>query len=731
MSPDLHNELCSLLNSLCEDCLSLTEKDRLEQLIIHEPEARRFYWAYIRLHGNLTWDAALSDSKSLVNYAQQLGATDSSVSVACTTATRPQPAPAQQGTVRRRTVRRHWSWPVAALSVALGIVLYFSSGNFPSGPSESDLTTPVVLDKTFSPSSIATHSSTDHSTATITEPADTSPIPVVDLHRTDLSHPVRGAPSSVTGQPATSPASIQPASVELIDEHVVTRINHIVAAQWAQAGVEPSPLADEAEWLRRIYLDVAGHIPDTATVDRYLSDAKPDKRSRIIDEVIQHPDYARHLSTIWMNLLVGRASDRPINRELLAKFLREQFRQNRPWTETVTRLIAAEGDANEVGETNFLLAHLNNQAVPATAVTTRIFLCQQVQCTQCHKHPDSKHGGSMAEFWELNSFFQQADIVENRKYNPATGRSEVVSRSLIEKNVGGPTYYDDLKGVMRVAYPKYAGQEVDPDPAVKRRQELARLLTDAGQRDLASALVNRTWAHYFGLGLVNPVDDMGPHSPCANPELLTTLTDAVIATGFDVERLHRWIVSSQAYGLSSEQIPGNRLDYPVDGELPLFSRMYVKPLSAEQLFDSLLVATAADRAGAHYWDDVEQQRRTWLAQFYSMLENEENCDASTFEGAFAQSLMLMNGDLVQNAISNAPGTVLHGILRQVNTDQDRIQHLCRAALGRDPKRSELAAFQPALRRRGDSSRPESPSESAPFEDIFWVYLNSTEFTINH
>ena len=337
--------------------------------------------------------------------------------------------------------------------------------------------------------------------------------------------------------------------------------------------------------------------PDAESVDRFLKDASLRKRQLLVDELVRKPDYARNLTTIWTNLLVGRTSDRPINRERLAKFLREQFRQNRPWTETVSRLVAAEGDGNEVGEANFLLAHLNNEAVPATAVTARIFLCQQVQCTQCHKHPDSKHGGSMAEFWELNSFFQQAGIVETSKYNPATGRTEIVSRSLVDREVGGPTYYDDLQGVMRVAYPKFEGQEVDPDPTVKRRQELAKLLTHEGQHELAAALVNRTWAHFFGQGLVNPIDDMGPHSPCANPELLEALTDAVVATNFDTERLNRWIVSTQAYHLSSAQVPGNRADLPVDGEMPLFSRMYLKPLSAEQMFDSLLVATAADRAG--------------------------------------------------------------------------------------------------------------------------------------
>ena len=698
MSPEVVSELYPLLEALCENRQTLKGQARLEQLVIAQPAARRLYLDYMQLHGTLAWDAALSQSASLVAYAERTG----------TTPVRPS-----------RWTTPRWAAIAGLLSTALLVVFFVSQGAGPvvvPGPNPVVDLAPATPGTT--PSVIATNDGVGQNPLV----ADTTPIPSVDLHRpaTPVSpDPVTPVPSVPTAVAVHAP---------LVDAELVDRLNGLVQAKWDEAGVHPSPVAEDAEWLRRVYLDLAGHIPDAESVDRFLKDASLRKRQLLVDELVRKPDYARNLTTIWTNLLVGRTSDRPINRERLAKFLREQFRQNRPWTETVSRLVAAEGDGNEVGEANFLLAHLNNEAVPATAVTARIFLCQQVQCTQCHKHPDSKHGGSMAEFWELNSFFQQAGIVETSKYNPATGRTEIVSRSLVDREVGGPTYYDDLQGVMRVAYPKFEGQEVDPDPTVKRRQELAKLLTHEGQHELAAALVNRTWAHFFGQGLVNPIDDMGPHSPCANPELLEALTDAVVATNFDTERLNRWIVSTQAYHLSSAQVPGNRADLPVDGEMPLFSRMYLKPLSAEQMFDSLLVATAADRAGAAYWEQAEEHRKAWLAQFYSVMENEENGDASTFDGTFSQSLMMMNGDLVRNAISNSPGTVLHEILRMQGDDQDRIQSLCRAALGRDPKRNELASFQQSIRH----SRPDaSTNQAEPYGDILWAYLNSTEFAVNH
>jgi hypothetical protein len=220
---------------------------------------------------------------------------------------------------------------------------------------------------------------------------------------------------------------------------------------------------------------------------------------------------------------------------------------------------------------------------------------------------------------------------------------------------------------------------------------------------------------------------MGPHSPCANPELLKALTDAVVASGFDVQRLNRWIVMSRAYQLSSQVAKATSGEMAADDETPLFNRMNIKPLSAEQVFDSLLVASAADHAGTTDWEQADNQRQTWMKQFFTATENEENCDASRFDGTFSQTLMMMNGDLVQTAVSSRPGTVLHEIVLAKIDDQERIRQLCRAALGRDPRRTELTAFQTAIKRHRDGKK----SDSSVFEDIFWSYLNSTEFAVNH
>lgn len=732
MATEFQTEMLSLLNALSENRLSREGIKRLEHLVISSREARQMYVRYMNLHGTLAWDAGLSEAFTTPksNDAKKAGGRRrlvSGPSSASTTPARPE----------RWSVARVGSLAAFAALFLFVSILWLTKQAAPSvvatvekpltAPELSVQPAPVPVESTPSQASGGAFAP-QVSLATAAVPA---PTPTQASSTTEVPLLSKDKPSAVVAtsdQPVVKSAAfdaITPAPVS--DFEIVSRINGLLEKKWEESGVQPAPPADEPEWLRRVYLDLVGHIPDRVSLNQFLTDHRPNKRRLVVESLLQTPDYARNLTTIWMNLLVGRANERPINREALAKFLRHQFHGNRPWTETVSKLVAAEGDGNEVGEANFLLAHLNNQAVPATAVTTRIFLCRQVQCTQCHKHPDSKHGGSMADFWELNSFFQQASIVENTKYDPTTGRTEVVSRSLVDKPVGGPIFFDDLSGLMRVAYPKFAGHEVDPDPSIKRRLELARLMTTVDRQELAAALVNRTWNHFFGQGLVNPIDDMGPHTPCAHPELLKALTDAVVASGFDLQRLNRWIVMSRAYQLSSSAVPPSSGDQLADDDTPLFNRMNIKPMSAEQMFDSLLVATAANYVGATDWEQADNQRQTWMKQFYTATENEENCDTSRFDGTFSQTLMMMNGDLVQKAVSNRPGTVLYEITRSKMDDQERVRQLCRAALSRDPRRSEMTAFQSAVKRRGDGKK----TDPSAYEDLFWSYLNSTEFSVNH
>ena len=690
MTSETRQQLLRLLDALFDDRATSEDCAQIERIVLADTAARQLYLEYLTLHGTLAWDVAV-------------GA--------------PAPEPAAAPRPVRSGVSRRWSAAIAATAAAVIVALLvvsFQAGPH-GGPGPIADVPPSVPDASPAP---------DQGTIPSVPAEGPGRSPIQLGQHTPSTTPIVPGPQPAQGNPSEAPTVVVAATET---RAVVAEINGALTAAWTAAEIKPSAVASDSEWVRRVYLDVAGHIPDVEAVERFVQDQRNDKRERLLEELLATPDYPRHFATIWTNLLIGRSSAKPVDRAALGRFLRRQFHENRAWTETVGELIAAEGSENDNGAASFLLAHLNNEAVPATAITSRLFLCTQVHCTQCHKHP--VNGTSQEEFWALNSFFQQAEVVEREAVDPVT-KMKRHERALVNRESGGPTFYEDLRGVMRVAYPKLEGQEVDAGPKVNRRRELARILASGDRPQLARAMVNRMWAHFFGSGFTNPIDDMGPHTPVAHPELLDELTASFVASDYDLKQLVRWICLSAPYQLTSEFGTANRSDTAAEGEAPLFSRMYVKPLSAEQMFDSLLVATGADRSLS--WNDAEKRRQEWLDQFYAAVDNEENGEASTFDGSFVQTLMMMNGDMIRQAVSGKPGTSLYAVLSSPGSESEKVRRLCLTALSRQPTPRELSRLVELVRRyRKDPRQPAELALNEGLSDVLWAYLNSSEFAVNH
>lgn len=507
----------------------------------------------------------------------------------------------------------------------------------------------------------------------------------------------------------------------------VEYIDQQIRQAWTDNEIRPSEEASAEEWVRRVYLDLLGRIPSLQEVSDWLDNDSPRRKSELIESLLEHPDYVRNFTTIWTNECIGRGTPRRVSRRGMEKFFREVFARNRPWDETVRDLVTAEGHFEENGAVNYILAQtqMRDEGVQLTAKTTRLFMGIQVQCTQCHNHPFNDW--QQSQFWQFNSFFRQVRRIDRRRQDPNTGRlvddySEVVRRSF-----DGPVYFEKRSGLMQVAFPEMQGRKVDPS-SDDRRGELGRLLLEpvAGETPLiARAFVNRMWAHFFGYGFTRPVDDMGPHNPPSHPELLDRLAEEFVRADYDVKQLIRWIVSSEAYSLSSKYGSKNRIDDPAAGEMPLFSHLYLKSMEAEQLYDSLITASNAHQAGNAGWDSQEQQRRRWMQQFVVAFDNDENDEATTFNGTIPQALMLMNSELTEKAVSVEPGSFLHQVLSESGSDKKKLRKLYLAALSRSPSRSELSKAERLFRSYGRDGRV------AAFQDLFWALLNSNEFILNH
>ncbi len=277
-------------------------------------------------------------------------------------------------------------------------------------------------------------------------------------------------------------------------------------------------------------LDVVGHIPPEDAVDAFLDSDTPHKRAAVVERLLKDPGYARNWATVWTNLLVERQPRTPgVHRDELEKFLRDSFAANVPWNEIVFALVSAEGTAEQNPAANFLLAHLNQDAVPATALTARLFLGIQVQCTQCHDHPFTKD--KQDRFWELNSFFQQTEVVSHPSLPTAVGRDGGDNDGSPAGQRAGDRHAARRRtDVLRNAQRRDAGCL----PGLRRPQNRSRPggqpaartgppHREGDDRQLALAMVNRTWQHFFGHGFTRPVDDMGPHNAPNNPEVLNRL----------------------------------------------------------------------------------------------------------------------------------------------------------------------------------------------------------------
>lgn len=706
--PQVSDEMWDLLNALCERRLTRAQAARLEELVLSSPEARWQYLTYLHLHGTLYWDAAggLAASRlppDLQPAMEKPAAATESPSAAPTA-------------IRRRV----GLWATAASLVAVVLLA-------------------VVVGRPRE------HRVEDPRNVVVANPAPNNPSPPPSTRPVAPRQPIQLAPQTSVAQTkggesedeGTSAANSRserrnaalpldpnlPASVQ----RPVALINHEIRAGWQAAGVTPSERAEDGAWLRRVYLNLAGHIPTAEETRRFLADRRADKRQRVVEQLLDDPAYVRNMTMRWANLLVGRAPSPMVDRAALEKFLRTSFAENRGWHEIVTDLVAAEGRSDENGAANFLIAHLNNQAVPATAITARLFLGEQVQCTQCHNHPSGT--SRQNDFWEFNSFFHQTKALLLTDRDPTTGRIKSQVMELVSQPIGGPTFYETVQGVMKAVYPRYHDKEVSPDPEVNRRRELARLMVEEDGRQLAAAFVNRTWQQFFGFGFTRQVDDMGPHSPASHPDLLEALAEAFRESGYDVKQLMRWICLSEPYQLSSRFNETNEIDDPEKGEMPLFSRVYPQPMTLEQLYDSFLVATKAHQVGAADWTAAEAQRQEWLRQFVVSFGTEENDEANTFEGTVTQALTLMNGPMIQKALETTSGTYLGEVLRTPASEVEKIERLCLAALSRKPSARELAAMRKLV--HGSARLPVNSQVSGVegYQDLFWALLNSNEFAV--
>jgi hypothetical protein len=526
---------------------------------------------------------------------------------------------------------------------------------------------------------------------------------------------------------------------------MVQFINEQLEGSWKDNKITPSKRCDDYEFLRRASLDIIGRIAKPDEIDVYMKDPSDSRRWLLVERLLAHEDYPRHWANLWANWLLTRSGvfGRGKYHEEMQVWLEDQFAENVTYDKLVKQLLTASGENSKNGAVNFILAHLGEkipaarakeegefEMVPITSRVTRLFLGIQTQCTQCHDHPFDKKL-LQPHFWGVNAYFRQVErkgdppnLVDNRRMDRPT-------LTLVDNpdiNVDARVFYEPRSGKELMTKATFLDDKKLPmDESTKqvvsglrRREELAVRIVE--HPSFGKAYVNRLWGHFFGRGFTNPVDDFNDQNQPSHPELLMGLAEKFKHYGYNQKDLIRWICNSNAYSLSCVANKSN--DKPeLDG---LFSRMLLKAMSPESLFESLLVATQMEPTK----DARKELRDRWLDKLIANFGDDEGNEVN-FNATVVQALLMMNSNDINDAVSpkeKDKGTVALALKKHNGQMNGILKDLYLASLNRPPTVREYATIGNALPLRA-GMRPE-PS-AAPYHDVFWALLNSNEFILNH
>ena len=480
-------------------------------------------------------------------------------------------------------------------------------------------------------------------------------------------------------------------------------IDQQIDARLSTEGLRPAELADDAEFVRRIYLDLDGVVPTLDQVTRFLSDSDPDKRTRLVDSLLADARYGQYLADIWQGYLISPlADDQKTRADRFRQWLAGQF-NTRSWDQIATALITATGKIEDNPAVIYLIEGRLPRGVPdLTDLTSRYFLGIRLNCAQCHDHPFVKW--KQEEFWGMAAFFTQIQTPKRAKQVYERGVVDDPGLTLATlRDAGMPDGF-----VLRS--PTFlGGKELRAGKTTTNRAALAKWMTRPENSYFARATVNRTWWRLFGRGIVRPVDDMHEANVPSHPQLLDLLSRRFIESGFDLKFLTRAIVLSRAYQRTSR--PGES----ADNQAALFGRMSIKVLSAGQLYDSLetICGPAAKVTGI----DARQGARWEFTQFFGETGDP---DPTAYRRGIPHLLRQMNS-------GQFAGRNLDGLVSRLD------------APGRSPEVVASDLFLTILSRRptGDELRQvksylvRSDTAQSRLRELAWVLITTSEFSLNH
>lgn len=485
-------------------------------------------------------------------------------------------------------------------------------------------------------------------------------------------------------------------------------VDQLVNVKLKQMAYPPSPLTSDAEFLRRVSLDVLGVLPSPGETREFLESTAGDKRAQWIDRLLSHPQHARFWALKWGDVLNVRESS--VTGKGVHKYYEWIVRsvaENQPFDEFCRELLLATGSTYSNPAANFYRTKKDaNECVETTA---QLFLGLRIQCAKCHNHPFE--AWTQKDYYGLAAFFTRVQRKEGSR------KGELVVWVDRTGEVQLPGTDDDVEPALPF------GDSGTTTAHGDRRQPLAQWLTAPNNPLFARVAVNRIWSHVMGRGIVEPIDDFRPSNPPSNEELLAALAGDFINSGFDRRRILRVILNSRTYQRSAASTPDNAAD------TRYFSHAAVRRLTAEQLLDAVCHVTGRDEkfpglpAGTRATALPSPDANNEFLRLFGQPQRETVCSCERVSDSnVLQALELFNGDFVHRQLSH-PENRFQQMITTERPDAEILEQLYLAALCRPPREDELKIALSHLHK--------SANRITGFRDVCWALLNTREFLFQH
>lgn len=508
-----------------------------------------------------------------------------------------------------------------------------------------------------------------------------------------------------------------------IDEQIVAKLQDL--------NLRPSPQCDDATFIRRAFIDTIGTLPTSDEVRKFLADKSKDKRDKLIESLLARPEFIDYWTYKWSDvLLVNGRLLRPKGVEAYYKWIHNEVKQNRPWDEFARRIVTSTGSSVENGATNFFALHQDPQNMAENV--SQAFLGLSIACAKCHNHPLEK--------WTNNQYYAFANLFARVRAKGWGGdfRSGDGVRTLYVAQKG--ELVQPLTGKPQPPTP-LDGEPLAFESTGDRRIPLANWLTSPENPYFARSITNRIWANFFGVGIVEEVDDLRRSNPASNDELLDAAADYLVKNKFDLKSLMRVILQSKSYQRSSQPLEQNA------DEGRFYSRYFVRRMMAEVLLDAASQVTDVPTPFTHIGFPGGDRQETKLypkgtraIQLYdSAVEsyflkafgrNDRaitcECERSD-EPSLVQVLHIANGDTLNGKLK-AKENRISKLLAAEMTDEQRLEEIYLTTLARFPTEKEKNAILAAIQ---EVSAEDADQRRLVFEDVFWSLMSTVEFLFNH